>query len=114
MAIRLPVPGSDVGTWGQLLNDFLSQAHNPDGTLRPLDQTQIKNLVADLAAKVDAAALAPVATSGSYNDLANKPAIPDTSHFVTGNGITNILQITQAAYDALAVKDSATLYVIVG
>jgi hypothetical protein len=31
---RLPIPGSDDGTWGNVLNDFLSQAHNNDGTLK--------------------------------------------------------------------------------
>ncbi len=31
---RLPIPGSDNGTWGTLLNDYLSQAHNSDGTLK--------------------------------------------------------------------------------
>jgi len=31
---RLPVPGSDDGTWGNVLNDFLSVAHNSDGTLQ--------------------------------------------------------------------------------
>jgi hypothetical protein len=31
---RLPNPGSDDGTWGTLLNDFLSVAHNTDGTLK--------------------------------------------------------------------------------
>lgn len=31
---RLPVPGSDSGTWGTVLNDFLSQVHNSDGTLK--------------------------------------------------------------------------------
>jgi hypothetical protein len=31
---RLPVPGSDDGTWGDVLNDFLSQAHNSDGSLK--------------------------------------------------------------------------------
>lgn len=31
---RLPVPGGDSGTWGTVLNDFLSQAHNADGTLK--------------------------------------------------------------------------------
>jgi hypothetical protein len=30
---RLPVPGSDDGTWGDVLNDFLLVAHNDDGTL---------------------------------------------------------------------------------
>lgn len=31
---RLPVPGSDTGTWGTILNDFLSSAHATDGTLK--------------------------------------------------------------------------------
>jgi hypothetical protein len=30
---RLPIPGSDDGTWGTILNDFLAVAHNTDGTL---------------------------------------------------------------------------------
>jgi hypothetical protein len=31
---RLPEPGSDQGTWGQILNDFLLQAHDADGSLK--------------------------------------------------------------------------------
>lgn len=31
---RLPVPGSDEGQWGSVLNDFLSQSHNTDGSLK--------------------------------------------------------------------------------
>lgn len=31
---RLPQPGSDNGQWGQILNDYLSQAHKTDGTLK--------------------------------------------------------------------------------
>ncbi len=37
---RLPIPGSDAGNWGKILNDYLSQAHNPDGSLKP---TAIQN-----------------------------------------------------------------------
>ena len=33
MSPRLPVPGSDAGRWGTILNDFLEVAHNTDGTL---------------------------------------------------------------------------------
>lgn len=33
MTARLPVPGSDDGQWGNILNTFLSVAHNSDGTL---------------------------------------------------------------------------------
>lgn len=32
---RLPVPGSDSGAWGAILNDFLQAAHNSDGTVKP-------------------------------------------------------------------------------
>ncbi len=31
---RLPIPGSDDGTWGQVLNDFLDVAHDTDGTIK--------------------------------------------------------------------------------
>jgi hypothetical protein len=31
---RLPIPGADSGTWGQILNDFLAVAHEADGTLK--------------------------------------------------------------------------------
>lgn len=31
---RLPTVNSDDGTWGGILNDFLSQAHNADGSLK--------------------------------------------------------------------------------
>lgn len=35
MSARLPIPGSDDGTWGDILNTFLASAHNTDGTLKP-------------------------------------------------------------------------------
>lgn len=31
---RLPIPGSDAGNWGQILNEYLSAAHKTDGTLK--------------------------------------------------------------------------------
>ncbi len=33
--VRLPTPGHDGGSWGDLLNDFLLVEHNIDGSLRP-------------------------------------------------------------------------------
>ena len=32
---RLPIPGQDRGSWGAILNDYLSVEHNTDGTLKP-------------------------------------------------------------------------------
>ncbi len=37
---RLPTPGGDDGTWGSILNDFLNQEHNPDGTQKTLPLTK--------------------------------------------------------------------------
>ena len=62
---RLPQPGKDAGQWGDILNDFLAVSHNADGSLR-----------ADISGKADTSSLAPVATTGSYADLANKPNVP--------------------------------------
>ena len=54
---RLPQPGGDKGTWGQVLNDFLSQAHLPDGSLKPIPQSNITNLTNALSAKADNSAI---------------------------------------------------------
>lgn len=37
---RLPIPGSDDNTWGDILNDFLSQEHNADGSQKTLSVTK--------------------------------------------------------------------------
>lgn len=37
---RLPKPGGDTGTWGDILNDFLKQEHNPDGSQKTLLLTE--------------------------------------------------------------------------
>ncbi len=34
---RLPVPGQDDGTWGDILNSYLLVEHNPDGSQKTLD-----------------------------------------------------------------------------
>lgn len=63
---RLPQTGSDQGTWGEILNTYLGVEHNPDGTLKASGA---------LASKADVSSLSPVATSGSYTDLTDKPTI---------------------------------------
>jgi hypothetical protein len=40
---RLPKPGSDEGTWGDILNNFLLQAHNSNGSLKPITTDSIAN-----------------------------------------------------------------------
>ena len=42
---RLPQPGGDSGNWGDILNDYLLQAHQADGTIKPnaVDSAAIQN-----------------------------------------------------------------------
>ncbi|HSE60798.1 MAG TPA: hypothetical protein VLA88_00730, partial [Candidatus Saccharimonadales bacterium] len=37
---RLPIPGNDDGTWGDILNDYLKVEHNDDGTLKRRSQIE--------------------------------------------------------------------------
>lgn len=34
MVARLPTPGGDANSWGEILNDYLSQVHGPTGALK--------------------------------------------------------------------------------
>ena len=58
--------------------------------------------------------LSTVATSGSYNDLSNKPTIPTVpSNLVTGTSNSYIIWTgTQSQYDSITSKDNNTLYFI--
>lgn len=72
---RLPQPGGDIGTWGDVLNDFLSQSHNTDGTIKQAA------LDGRIDAKIAAQAAVDAAQYGAvYKDIpsllaATKPAI---------------------------------------
>jgi hypothetical protein len=74
---RLPVPGSDENTWGDILNDYLSQSLNSDGTLKDgvvsdsavsgsIAQSKIQNLTSDLSNKVDTTDSRLTDQSGDY------------------------------------------------
>lgn len=92
----------------------------------------------EIGKKANSNDLAAVATSGSYNDLTNKPDIPSieglaTEKFVTDKiaethkndsqyvtqeqlntalGNITLKKVTQTEYDALTIKDPNTLYII--
>jgi hypothetical protein len=72
---RLPTPGGDDGAWGGVLNDFLNQAHNTDGSIKTAavaaaggEQTANKGAAGGYApldgtGKVPAANLPPAGTT---------------------------------------------------
>ena len=93
---RLPVPGSDNGTWGDILNAYLSVEHNADGTLKtvPLTKggtgatdaaTARTNLGLSIGTNVQAPiSLTTTGSSGAATLVANTLNIPA---YTSGGGI---------------------------
>jgi putative cofactor-binding repeat protein len=87
---RLPTPGSDDGTWGDILNDYLSVEHNSDGTLKKASDIQAAKDTAQAAQpkseKGQPSGYAPLDGSGKV-PAANLPAqasTPDASGSTKG------------------------------
>lgn len=70
---RLPLPGSDQGTWGDILNDYLSAAHKEDGTLKD-SSVSVANLSQELKDKIDIVAGQQGATGAVGATGASGPA----------------------------------------
>jgi len=125
---RLPVPGGDEGDWGDVLNAYLLQSHEVDGTLKPnsvgaaqlqdnavtsasmaddsIAQSKIQNLTSDLGAtektanKGAANGYAPLDGSGKVPS-ANLPAagaVPDAT--ATSKGIVQLAGDLDGTADA--------------
>lgn len=66
---RLPTPGSDNGTWGSILNDFLDQSHNSDGSLK-------SEAVAGAVPDATASSQGVVQLAGDLGGTASAPTVP--------------------------------------
>jgi hypothetical protein len=88
---RLPTPGSDGGTWGNILNDFLNQAHSGDGSLKSAS-------VAAAGAEMTANKNGP----GGYAGLDGNSKLVSS---VIRNGISQQLAIIYEPCDLLATID---------
>lgn len=66
---RLPIPGSDDNTWGDILNDFLSVAHNSDGTLKDLSGVP----------DADASTKGKIQLAGNLGGTAASPQVTSTN-----------------------------------
>lgn len=99
---RLPQPGSDSNVWGTILNDFLLQEHNTDGTLKLRGENNFTALQdkyqkpangipeSDLHSGVQAKLNQPIATAtasvlggihlaGDLSGTATSPTVPGLS-----------------------------------
>jgi hypothetical protein len=119
---RLPVPGGDDGTWGGILNDFLSQSLNSDGTLKTaavtasgaaLDSAVVHNTGSEAIAGVKAFSSSPtVPTPTTSTAAANKAYVDSTAGAGAANATTSSPGLVQLAGDLGGTGTVATAPVI--
>ncbi len=117
--VRLPQPGGDDGTWGQILNDFLDASHNTDGTLKPSSVASASPVTsvntktgavvltaADVGAPTTLATLTDVNTAGvtdtqvlTYSQSSGKWIAGTASSGVIGDATSGSKGIIQLAGD---------------
>jgi hypothetical protein len=78
--VRLPTPGSDDGTWGEILNTFLLVEHNSDGTLKSSGSLATK---ADDARVVHNSGTETIAGSKTFSAPLIIPTPTNSSHATT-------------------------------
>jgi len=116
---RLPVPGSDDNTWGQVLNDFLDVSHASDGTLKSsavtnagaaTDSAVVHNTGNETVAGTktfSASPVVPTPTLGSQ--AANKTYVDSVAGAAAPDATTSSKGIVQLAGDLGGTAASPTV-----
>lgn len=102
MAARLPTPGSDDGTWGTVLNDYLGVVHNVDGTLKDSIVAEAK-LSSAVQTKLNTVGGTPADGSITTAKLADGAV---TNVKIANNAVTNA-KLDSATQTSLGKADSA-------
>lgn len=120
---RLPVPGQDNGTWGAILNEYLSVEHNSDGSLKIRTDGTLSAGVPDadsttkgkvqLAGDLSGTAAAPTVASGAIDNTKISP-LANIDQSKLNLAITNSQIAVGAAIDQSKVALDSDLTAIAG
>lgn len=107
---RLPIPGSDDGSWGDVLNSYLSVSHNADGSLNATSvksSAGLSNLdnTSDVNKPVSAAAQSALNTKLSITN--NLSDLVDLSAARTNLGLGTAAQQSSGAFDVAGTAAAA-------
>jgi hypothetical protein len=104
---RLPNPGQDNGTWGHILNEYLSVVHNADGSLKDgiVAPSNLNNELSDKINAVAAGGSANLSISATVNSVT---VVSDTGDDATIAPATNSLAGVMTAGDKTKLDGIAT------
>ncbi|MCO7202132.1 SGNH/GDSL hydrolase family protein [Microbacterium sp. CnD16-F] len=108
---RLPKVGGDQGNWGDILNDYLSQSHNDDGSLKndTVGAPQLKSQSVTNAAIADGAIAEAKLSSAVQTKLNAETTIADgsiTTSKLADDSVTNAKLAGAGAADGVATLDA--------
>lgn len=120
---RLPTPGSDEGSWGEILNSFLQREHNDDGSLKIRtdgtlaakadDDVVVHRTGAEAISGVKTFSASPVvpspvngsdATNKTYVDTVALAGAPDAT--TTSKGVVQLAGVLGGAADSPSLANS--------
>lgn len=107
---RLPQPGADDGTWGDVLNDFLKVSHDTNGTLKPGAISKTTVGLDNVDNTTDADKPISNATQTALNLKANDASVMHLSGTETVTGSKNFTGGLSAGGSSVLTASSLTSY----